>query len=196
VKAFPRVATADNLGQVGLWRFTREYVVEPELTFVFYQLYEAAFAPLRVRSMARQELNEAEFSAQMTNGEVLKYVAWDVAGNPVGMCALTRQLESVPWISPEYFAHRYPQHWARNAVWYLNFVLAHPTQRHSRFIDQLMEVGIGELIDQGAVCAYDMCAYNDEVLGLGRRLTQRFERTSGATPQLVDTQNYYEVRFS
>jgi hypothetical protein len=196
VKAFPRVTTADNLGQVGLWHFTREYVVEPELTFVFYQLYEAAFAPLRVRSMARQALNEAEFTAQMTNGEVLKYVAWDDAGNPVGMCALTRQLESVPWISPDYFAHRYPQHWARNAVWYLNFVLAHPSQRHARFIDQLMEVGIGELIDQGAVCAYDMCAYNDEVLGLGRRLTQRFERTSGATPQLVDTQNYYEVRFS
>jgi hypothetical protein len=196
VKAFPRVTTADNLGQVGLWHFTREYVVEPELTFVFYQLYEAAFAPLRVRSMARQALNEAEFTAQMTNGEVLKYVAWDDAGNPVGMCALTRQLESVPWISPDYFAHRYPQHWARNAVWYLNFVLAHPSQRHARFIDQLMEVGIGELIDQGAVCAYDMCAYNDEVLGLGRRLTQRFQRTSGATPQLVDTQNYYEVRFS
>ena len=196
MKAFPRMSAAENLGQVGLWHFTREYVVEPELTFVFYQLYEAAFAPLRVRSMARQALNESEFTAQMANGAVVKYVAWDLEGNPVGLCALTRQLESVPWISPDYFAHRYPQQWARNAVWYLSFVLTHPSQRHTRFIDQLMEVGIGELLDQGAVCAYDMCAYNDEILGLGRRFAERFERATGATPQLADTQNYYEVRFS
>jgi hypothetical protein len=196
VKAFPRMAAAESLGRRGLWHFTREYVVAPELTFAFYQLYEAAFAPLRVRSMARQVLSESEFAAQMTNGAVVKYVAWDVAGSPVGMCALTRQLESVPWISPDYFAHRFPQHWARNAVWYLNFVLAHPSQRHGRFIDQLMEVGVGELVDQGAVCGYDMCAYNDEVLGLGRRLSERFQRTTGATPQLVDSQNYYEVRFA
>jgi hypothetical protein len=196
VKGLARVAAPEDLGQRGLWRFTREYVVEPELTFVFYQLYEAAFAPLRVRSIARQALTEAEFAAQMTNGDVVKYVAWDAAGNPVGMCALTRQLDSVPWISPEYFAERYPQHWERNAVWYLNFVLAHPSQRHARFVDQLMEVGVDELVSQGAVCAYDMCSYNDEVLGLGRRLVQRFERTTGATPQLADTQNYYEVRFA
>ena len=196
MKAFPRVAAAPSLGQGALWHFSREHVVDPELTLVFYRLYEAAFAPLRVRSVARQALNESEFAAQMTNGEVVKYVAWDLAGNPVGMCALTRQLGSVPWISPDYFAHRFPQHWARNAVWYLNFVLVHPSHRHGRFIDQLMEVGVGELVDQGAVCAYDMCAYNDEVMGLGRRLAERFQRTTGATPQLVDTQNYYEVRFS
>jgi hypothetical protein len=41
-----------------------------------------------------------------------------------------------------------------------------------------------------------MCAYNDEILGLGRRFAERFERATGATPQLADTQNYYEVRFS
>jgi hypothetical protein len=196
VKAFPTVAVAESLGQRGLWHFTREYAVAPELTLAFYELYEAAFAPLRIRSMARQCLNESEFAAQMTNDAVVKYVAWDVAGNPVGLCALTRQLESVPWISPDYFAHRFPQQWARNAVWYLNFVLAHPSQRHGRFLDQLVEVGVGELVDQGAVCGYDMCAYNDEVLGLGRRLAERFQRTTGATPRMVDTQNYYEVRFA
>ena len=195
MKAFPSVANRQDLGRRGAWTFTREYVVEPELTLVFHRLYEAAFAPLRVRSMARQVLTELEFAAQMSNGEIEKYVAWDLVGNPVGLCAMTRQLELVPWISPDYFAARYPQQWERNAVWYLNFVLAHPSQRHSGFVDQLMEVGVGELIDQRAICAYDMCAYNDDVLGLGRRLAQRFERATGATPQLVDTQNYYAVSF-
>ena len=196
MKAFAPVAQTEDLGQRGLWRFTREHVVEPELTLAFYQLYEAGFGPLRVRSMARQVLTEAEFSAQMANGAVWKYVAWDAAGEAVGLCALTPQLTAVPWISPEYFADRYPEHWARRAVWYLNFVLAHPSQRHSRFLDHLVEVGVGPLVDAGAVCAYDMCAYNDDVLGLGRRLSQCFQRVTGATPHLADTQNYYEVRFA
>ena len=196
MKASPQLELTEDLGRRGPWRFTRERVIDPELTRVFHQLYETAFAPLRVRSMARQSLTEDEFAAQMTNRAISKYVAWDDAGNPVGLCALTRQLESVPWISPEYFAARYPQHWRRNAVWYMNFALAHPSQRHSRFLDELLKVGIGELVAEGAVCAYDMCAYNDEVLGLGRHLVERFERTTGATPRLVDTQNYYEVRFS
>ena len=196
MKASSPVASTEDLGQHGPWRFTREHVVEPALALAFYELYEAAFAPLRVRAMARQVLTEAEFGAQMRNGAVSKIVAWDAAGTAVGLCALTPQLDAVPWISPEYFAARYPEHWARGAVWYLAFVLAHPSQRHSRFLDHMVEVGVGPLVQTGAVCAYDICAYNDDVLDLGPRLSRCFERTTGATPRLADTQNYYEVRFS
>jgi len=196
VTGLARMAEAEDLGQRGGWRFTREYVVEPALIQVFHELYEAAFGPMRVRSMARQTLTKAEFTAQMTNSAVTKYVAWDAEGRPVGICTLTRRLETVPWISPEYFAARYPDHWQRNAVWYLGFVLTHPSQRHTRFIDQLMEVGIGELVDSRGICAYDMCAYNDDVMGLGRRALESFQRTTGRTPTMVDTQNYYEVDFA
>lgn len=195
MRGLTRLHDTEHLGWHGAWQFTREYVVEPELTLVFYDLYEAAFGPLRTRSMARQTLSEAEFTAQMTNGSVVKYVAWDADGKPVGMCTLTRHLWTVPWISPEYFANRYPEHWERNAVWYLGFILTHPSQRHARFIDQITQVGVGELVEQKAICAYDMCAFNDEVLGLSRRVAGTFERTTGAVPTLADSQNYYEVRF-
>lgn len=196
MKGLARVSDTEDLGQRGTWWFTREHVVEPELTLVFYNLYEAAFGPLRTRSIARQTLTEDEFTAQMVNGAVSKYVAWDAEGNPVGMCTLTQQLDTVPWISPEYFAARYPEHWARRAIWYFGFILAHPSQRHSRFLDQMVEVGVGELAAQGAICAYDICAYNDEMLGLGRRLSESFERTTGVAATRTDTQNYYEVDFS
>lgn len=190
------VSEAEDLGRRGAWRFTREYHVGPELTRSFYHLYEAAFGPLRVQALARQVLTASEFSDQMTDGTVVKYVARDEAGRPVGLCTLTRRLESVPWISPEYFADRYPEHWARGAIYYLGFVLAHPAQRHARFIDQLIDVGIGELVEQRAVCAYDLCAYNDDTLGLGARITQSVERLSGVAPRLTDTQSYYTVDFS
>ena len=193
MKGVAQVGAAQDLGRRGAWRFTREYHVEPELALVFYDLYETAFGPLRVQALARQVLTKCEFYAQMIDSSVVKYVAWGDHGRPVGLCTLTRRLESVPWISPEYFAHRYPDHWQRNAIWYFGFVLAHPSERHSRFVDQLIDVGMGELVDEHAVCAWDMCAYNDTTLGMGARLADSFQRLTGVAPRLVDAQNYYTL---
>lgn len=190
------VHEAEDLGRHGGWRFSRQRHVGPETATTFYDLYETAFGPLRTRAMARQVLTRSEFAAQMVDEAVVKYVAWDDEGRPVGLCTLTQRLETVPWISPEYFADRYPEHAARDAIWYFGFVLAHPNQRHARFIDQLIEVGVGELVEQRAICAYDMCAYNDGALRLGPRVGQIFERLTGCAPQLADTQNYYTVAFT
>lgn len=184
---------AEDLGRHGPWRFTREYRVEAEMAVAFFELYELAFGPLRTQAMARQVLTEAEFAAQMVDDSILKYVAWDDADRPVGMCTMTRQLSSIPWISPEYFAHRYPEHWARNAVWYFGFALTHPSQRHSRFLDHIVEVGIREPLADQAVCGYDMCAYNVEALPLGERLAEAFERVSGVAPERRDGQYYYTL---
>lgn len=191
MKARTRTGHFEDLGEHGGWRFTLELVVERELILVFSELYEAAFGGLRTRSIARQVLTEAEFHQQMTNSAVRKYIAWDAAGDPVGMCVLTTDLTTVPWISPEYFAARYPEHWERRAIWYINFLLAHPSQRHNRFLDHIIDVGVGELVEQGAICAYDMCQYNDTELGLGRRVAESFRRTTGVLPVLTDAQTYY-----
>ena len=92
-------------------------------------LYRPAFEPLKVRSAARQVLTRGEFLEQMRDERVDKYVAWENGSEPIGMITLTRHLESVPWISPDYFAARYPEHWARNAIYYIGFILAHPRNR-------------------------------------------------------------------
>jgi hypothetical protein len=196
VTGYAGIDESEALGRRGGWRFTREHRVEPEMTLVFHELYERAFGPLRTRAIGRQVLTESEFAAQMVDETVTKYVAWDDDNHPVGMCAMTQRLENVPWISPEYFAERYPDHWERDAIWYFNFVLAHPSHRHARFIDQLIAVGIGELVEQRAICAYDICAYNDVTLGLGTRFAKSFERATGVVPRLADTQDYYTLDFS
>ncbi|WP_375424171.1 hypothetical protein [uncultured Friedmanniella sp.] len=196
MKRRQQVAQSTELGERGAWCFTLELVVEPELVLVFWELYEAAFGGLRTRSMARQVLTEEEFGAQMVNPDVRKYVAWTADGDPVGMCVVTTDLTTVPWISAEYFAARYPEHWERRAIWYITFLLAHPTQRHSRFLDHIVDVGVGELVEEGAICAYDMCAYNDAELGLSRRVAESFRRTTGAVSVPSDVQSYYTVDFS
>lgn len=191
MKSLVRLGDTEELGRRGCWRFTRASSIDPELALSFYDLYETSFGPLRVQALARQVLTEAEFHAQMTDSSVMKYIAWTDDGNPVGLCTLTRRLETVPWISPEYFAARYPDHWRRNAIWYMGFVLAHPTERRNRFVDHLIDIGIGELREQHGICAWDMCSYNEEALGMGSRLMESIQRLTGATPRLADTQNYY-----
>ena len=191
----PDVTGSEDLGWHGSWRFTRERVVGPELTLLFHELYETAFGPLRTRAMARQVLTAEEFGQQMADADVLKYVAWTPDGDPVGMATLTNELSTVPWISPEYFAARYPEQWARGAVWFFGFVLTHPDQRHSRFLDQLIQVGVDTLVAQEAICGYDMCAYNDDELGLTRQAAETLQRAAGTRPNQVDTQNYYAVDF-
>jgi hypothetical protein len=146
--------------------------------------------------MARQVLAEEEFRQQMVDDAVTKYVAWTLDGEPVGLCTMTNDLATVPWISPEYFAARYPDHWDRGAVWYYGFTLAHPSQRHSRFLDQMVAISVVEPLAQGAICAWDMCAFNVEELGFGARLCNAFQRTTGRQPNQADAQNYYTIDFS
>ena len=152
---------ASEVVHAGHWRFTRETVVTDPLAAQFYELYELTFGPLRSRSVARQVLTKSEFYTQMSDPRVDKYIAWSDDGEPVGITTLTKHLESVPWISPEYFAAHYPDHWARHAVYYLGFTLARPSMRQHGFLEAIIEVGMAPLAAERAVMGYDVCAYNN-----------------------------------
>ena len=124
-----------------------------------------------------------------------KYIAWNDDGEPVGITTLTKHLESVPWISPEYFAAHYPEHWARHAVYYLGFTLAHPSIRQHGFLEAIIEVGMAPLAAERAVMGYDVCAYNNTALGFTERINDILERYPLVQLAAVDTQVYYAVTF-
>ena len=178
----------------GPWRFTRESVLTGAPAEALYRLYRPAFEPLKVRSAARQVLTRSEFFQQMLDERVDKYVAWE-KGEPIGMITLTRCLESVPWISPDYFAARYPEHWARNAIYYLGFVLAHPRNRRTPFLETIIHGCIEPLVSEKAVIAYDMCDYNMEVLRSATRIADVIGRHSDTEPEALDCQHYYGITF-
>jgi hypothetical protein len=186
----------DVSGAEGPWTITREHVVDAARADTFYALYALAFDPLKSRSAARQVLTRAEFLNQMTDQLVEKYIAWDAAGQAVGITTLTKHLDSVPWISPDYFAAHYPDEWARNAVYYLGFTLAHPGVRQQRFLETIIGVGIATLSAERAVVAYDVCAYNNTALGFTERIEDVLHRYPEARLAAIDTQIYYAVRFS
>lgn len=160
-------------------------------TSAFYELYKAAFEPLRTKAIARQVLHRHEFFAEMTDERIWKILVRDHDGEPVGLTILTYDLATVPWISPEYFAARYPTHAARNAIFYLGFTLVTPKHRRSRvFEDMLIEV-LERVADANAICGYDICAYNNEALRFADNIAGVLNRHALMKIERLDTQTYY-----
>ncbi|MBA3527756.1 MAG: hypothetical protein H0T91_00265 [Propionibacteriaceae bacterium] len=161
----------------------------------FYGLYLEAFGPLRERAAARHVLTAKEFFGEMSDPRILKYVAWDGDGRPEALSTLTRDLSTVPWISPEYFAARYPEHTARRAVYYWGFVLARPNRRRPFLFRQILTAIIDKLATESGVCAYDICGFNNETMRFGDQIEAVAHRFADVTVEKLDTQTYYGARF-
>jgi len=172
-------------------KITMEKVVAPGQAEQFLDLYLEAFAPLRVQAVARQVLHRNEFLEQMSDPRVWKFVALNAAGRPTGLSTLTKDLVTVPWISPEYFAARYPEQTARGAVYYWGFSVIRPGQRGKQlFFDMLAAIGSVVGADHG-VCGYDICAYNNAHLQLGNQIERLSLQLTDVTFEVLDTQTYY-----
>ena len=106
--------------------------VDDETAQRYWALYQSTFGPLAIAAVNRHLLRESEFMEVMEDERVDKYlVRDDLTGEALAMCTLTNHLETVTWVSAEYFAHHYPEHAARNGVYYLGFSLVgrHPSPR-------------------------------------------------------------------
>ena len=191
----PQATDVKYVTSRGPWHFTRQTTMDEHLIEEFYELYSLAFDPLKRHSVARQVLTREEFTEQMVDDRVVKYVARSDSGDPLGLTTLTQALDSVPWVSPDYFEEHYPDQWARGAVYYLGFTLAHPSQRHLRFIETIIKVGIPGLANERAVVAYDVCAFNNEQLRFEERISGLLKDFPTARLEIVDTQSYSCVTF-
>jgi len=174
---------------------TVETAVDPETALSYYQLYRDTFSALATKAVARQLLHEHEFLEEMLDPRVQKYVAWDERGEVVGLSTLTADLETVPWISAAYFAHHYPEHTARGAVYYQGFTLVHRRYRQSRVFQVLTERVVELLVAERAVCAYDICAYNNDTIGFADNIERLLHRNADVTVVPIDVQTYYCATF-
>lgn len=172
---------------------TIETAIAPEHAETFYDLYLDAFGSLRKRAAARQVLHRNEFFEEMTDDRVWKYVAWSEVGQPIGLSTLTKSLETVPWISPEYFRARYPEQAARDAIYYLGFALVNRRNRRDQVFEAMLRQWLKDLSSERAVCAWDLCAYNQEV-GFGERIETLLRTWADLEVLTLDTQTYFAAR--
>lgn len=172
-----------------------EKTVDGETAERFWKLYLEAFGPLRTRAAARHVLRRDEFDEEMADPRVTKILARDEQGAAVGLTTLATDLAAVPWISPEFFAARYPEQAERGAVWYVGFTLAHPQRRATRTFVDMIDALVAHLAENRVVVAYDVSRYNDDTLRFADKLRRRMERGADVTVETVDHQTYYAATF-
>jgi len=171
-------------------RITVETDLDPEMAKRYYELYRDTFKDLETQAVARQLLHRHEFLEEMHDPRVLKYTAWD-GDEAIGVTTLTRHLETVPWISPKYFEHHYPEFWARNAVYYLGLTLVDRDHQRSRVFEAMIAAATQRILDERAVCAWDICHFNNEVLGLGPAIARMLDSVHQLAVGPIDTQTYF-----
>jgi hypothetical protein len=156
-----------------------------------WELYRTAFDGMQHRAAARQLLTRDEFSHEVVDRRVSKYLVRDDGGAIWGLVTLTNDLTTVPWISPEFYAARYPEHAARQAVYYGPLAMVHPRARGSRAFRQLVEAFGRDVAADDGVLAVDMCRFNVDVVELHDTLTEVLTDVWGAADCVrLDTQVY------
>jgi ribosomal protein S18 acetylase RimI-like enzyme len=159
----------------------------------FLQIYRDAFAPLEIRSPARQSLSDEEFRHEMADPSVLKFVAIDGRDEIVGMSIVATDLSTVPWISVPYFEHRYPEHVAEGRIYYFGALLVRPELQGGPWAKFLLDHLFGFLADRRAVGAFDCCGFNVDVVGLPDLIERAGHRVTRFQLEHLDRQDYFAV---
>lgn len=160
----------------------------------FWPLYEESFGPLRVLAAARQVFTEAEFAAELDDGEIWKYVALDAQGRPAGLTTVTDRVSAMPWLSPDYFEHHYPDEWGRGAVYYIGATLVRPQMRGDRVFAMMAKHVAQRVAAARGVLGYDICGHNDHKRSLARVTGKILHRVADFQVGPVDVQTYYVAR--
>ncbi len=161
---------------------------------MFYGLYAAAFGPVRTRAAARHMLTAEEFAEELADKRVEKYVAWDADGEPMALMTFTGDLTAVPWISPAFYAARYPEESARGAVFYMGYTLVDRQRATAALFTELIQLLVDRLTPVQGVCVFDVCAYNDS-RSVGR-MAERLRSVGAADVEVLDVQTYYAASFA
>jgi len=174
----------------------RHLEVAAERAEELYPWYESTFAPLREAAAARHVLTLEEFVEEMADPRIDKWIATSEAdGAFLGLSTLARDLEAVPWASPEYYTVRHPEHAARGAIWYLGFTMTPPNGQRAGVFATMLTAMMEAAVEHRVIVALDMCAANVES-GLNAAIMAQLAAGAGAPSTQVDVQTYYSADFS
>ena len=167
--------------------------VDDVLARRYWPLYDEAFAALRTASPCRQFLTEDEFMEEMADPRILKFVLWD-DGEAVGMALVAEELSAVPWVSPDYFAVRFPLEYAEGRLFYFGALLTAPHARRNGNAKRLLAALSEHVANVDGIAAFDCAAVNvpyvpDLVAAIADEVTD-------LAPQQIDSQHYYAYKTS
>ena len=175
----------------GAVRVDRVTELPDDLVADFLVAYRAAFQPLETLAAARQSLTDEEFEEEMRDPRVVKFVARDARGDAVSLAFMATDLSIVPWVSVPYYAHRFPEHYARGAVYYCGALLVRPDRQGGPWVKYVVDDLFTYVAENHAVVAFDCCAYVNDVVQLPETAARVAHRLAHCETHELDTQRYY-----
>ncbi len=172
-------------------RATQQQELEPDLIAQFWALYEIAFQPLQAASPCRQYLHKDEFYEEMTDPRIVKFVLWD-DDEPVAMAFVANDLDAIPWISPPYFAARFPEEYAAKTIYYFGALLTVEDRRRAGYGEHILAELINFVVANDGIAAFDTYSVNDMFLPL--LIRTKTEEQASLDVHRLDTQTYYAYK--
>jgi hypothetical protein len=172
-------------------------VVPPELRDEAWQFYRDTFDDLRTLAVQRHVLHRDEFDDLVGDSRVVKYLARR-DGVVVGMSAISDDLTAVPLISPDYFAHHWPELYEQRRILYCVFIGVHRgAAGKGVFVALQEEIYRRQVAPVNGVAVLDICSYNEEELRLPWVVEGILSKVAGAAKvRRLDSQTYWLYEFS
>jgi hypothetical protein len=160
-----------------------------------WEFYQTTFGPLRTLAVQRHVFYRDEFDALLADERMVKYLARD-GDAVVGLAAQTDDLRAAPILSPDYFAHRWPQMYAERRIFYTAFVGAQPGARGTGVFVNLLRALMRPITAVDGMVVVDISTHNEVELALPSAIGLILGRIAGqATPTRLDSQSYWLYEF-
>lgn len=161
-----------------------------------WEIYQAAFDRLRVLAVQRHVMTRAEFDDVCADSRVQKYLGIARSGQVCAFGSFTNDLSSMPLVSEEYYAHRWPEHHRAGRIWYIGCVGVHPDYRSSGIFSKMVGRMVQVVEQQGGVASIDICRHNEQELALPRLIGRLVDTVgAGAAVHRLDEQTYWAYEF-
>jgi hypothetical protein len=160
-----------------------------------WRFYRTAFDHLRYRAIERHLLDRDEFDELMADTRIVKYLAWQ-DDTIVGLAAQTRDLRALPYLSPDFFRHRWPDMYAQRRIFYAVFVGAQRDMRGAGVFVALLGAMMRPIRATDGMVMVDICTHNEAELDLPSGIARVLRRIAGTVrPTRVDSQSYWLYEF-
>lgn len=161
-----------------------------------WELYELAFDGLRITAVQRHLLSRVEFDGVLADQRVTKYIGVDDEGRCDALGTATTDLTAMPLVSPDYFAHRWPDLYAARRIWYVGFVAIRPDQQRGPLFGQIVRDVGRAAAAVGGLAVMDV----SRAVSAGQRLPEVLDRfftrlAPGTRSIRLDEQTYWAYEF-
>lgn len=138
-----------------------EYQASPSAkdSEALWEIVQKGFIDLNRKAYEKQDMTREEFDADMTNPDVLKYVAYDADHNPIGCLTVHQGLEEVTWADKGTLEEVQTKYNKPNPPYYVGTIVVPPDQQGSGVAKHLLQAALTHFNNDlpDALCFFD-CA--------------------------------------